>query len=139
MDGSLTNAGEALALNLMFRNGAGQPSNIYLGLATNASLGEDVTLADITEVDDTGYARQEVVFNAPTLADGFQTIENGSQQEFGPWADDEDAGVTYAFLTDADSGTTGKVLALYSISTAKNPASGESLIVTAGNCSVSLE
>lgn len=139
MDGSLTNAGKKLALELMFRNGTGQPSNIYLGLATNASLGEDVTSADIAEVDDTGYARQEVVFNAPTLVDGKQLIENDSQQEFGPWASDEDVGVNYAFLTDTDSGTTGKVLALYKISTAKTPAAGESLIVTAGNCGVSFE
>jgi len=139
MDGSLTNRGEELALELMFRNGTEQPSNIYLGLATNASLGEDVTLSTIAEVDDTGYARQEVVFNAPTLVDGKQLIENGSQQEFGPWANDEDVGVTYAFLTDVSSGTTGNVLALYEISTAKTPSAGESLIVTAGNCGVSFE
>lgn len=139
MDGSLTNEGEKLALDLMFRGSNEQPTNIYLGLATDSSLEEDVTLADVTEIDDVGYARQEVVFGESQLVDGKQTIENSSQQEFGPWSEDEDIGAKYAFLTDTQTGTSGKILALYEITSAKTPSSGESLIVTVGNCGISFD
>ena len=37
MAGSLTNIGEELMLNLVFRSTGVQPTNIYVGLATNNS------------------------------------------------------------------------------------------------------
>lgn len=39
------------------------PANFYVGLATDASLAEDASLGDQTEVSGTGYARQTVASN----------------------------------------------------------------------------
>ena len=141
MAGSLSNSGEALALNMLFRNTGTSPSAIYLGLITDAAgtLDESSGLADITEVDDVGYQRLEVVFDAPSLISGKQTIQNSSQLEFGPWDSDEDAGITYVFLCDAASGTTGDILGLFELPSVKSPLAGESLIVTAGNLSFNID
>lgn len=141
MAGNLTNTGEELALNMLFRNTGTKPSNIYMGLATDTvgNIDESTGLSGITEVDDAGYQRLEVVFDAPVLDAGKETIQNSAQLEFGPWDTDEDAGVTYAFLCDASSGTTGDLLALYELPSMKSPLSGESLIVTAGNLTFNID
>jgi hypothetical protein len=51
-------------LEVSFSEGQSVPTNFYIGLATNASLAEDASLASITEVSGSGYARQAVASNA---------------------------------------------------------------------------
>lgn len=137
---SLTNDGEKLVLNALFRNTGSLPTNIYLGLATNSfgSLDETVQLSDLTEVDDAGYERKEVIFTAPVESNDAFQIENNAQIEFGPWAEDEDAGIVYAFLTDSQTGTSGIVIGLYEFTSAKTPLAGEAQIVTQGSCKFSI-
>lgn len=141
MPGSLTNEGEALALNLLLRNTGTMPTNIYIGLASNTagSIDETATLASLTEVDDVGYSRQEVVFNAPILISGKQTVDNNAQLEFGPWDSDEDAGVTYVFICDAETGTSGTLLGILELTTPKSPLAGESLTSAEGNCTFAID
>jgi hypothetical protein len=138
---SLTNDGEKLVLNALFRNTGTLPTNIYVGLATNpaGSLDETVQLADLTEVDDAGYERKESVFTAPVINGDSYEIENSAQIEFGPWAENEDIGITYAFLCDVASGTTGIVLGLYHFSSVKMPLAGEAQIITQGSCTFSID
>jgi len=101
MAGSLTNIGEELMLNLVFRSTGTAPTNIYLGLATNdvstETLEDTSVFADVIEEDDAGYIKQEVIFNAPTQVSGKATIDNNADLEFGPWSADADSAITYAF------------------------------------------
>ncbi|KXS47192.1 MAG: hypothetical protein AWL62_2801, partial [Halanaerobium sp. T82-1] len=103
------------------------------------SLDETVQLADLTEVDDAGYERKESVFTAPVINGDSYEIENSAQIEFGPWAENEDIGITYAFLCDVASGTTGIVLGLYHFSSVKMPLAGEAQIITQGSCTFSID
>jgi len=139
MAGSLTNIGEELALNLLLRNSGTQPTDIFIGLATNSPssnpLGEDSVLADVDEVDDLGYAKQEVVFSAPVkIENDISAVENNSQIEFGPWEEDEDIGVNYAFLVDNNDNLIG----IFELPSVKEPVSGESLIIVENNCTFGL-
>lgn len=139
MAGSLTNAGEELALNLLFRGTGTQPTNIYLGLATNDvstnSIGEDAVVGDISEEDDAGYSRQEVVFNAPTQVSGKATVDSNAEIEFGPWSADSDTAITYAFLIDNND----IVLGIFELPSSKQPMTGESILISAGNCVFDLD
>lgn len=132
MAGSLTDAGEMLALNLLFRNTGTMPSNIYLGLAT-ATIDDTDDLSTITEEDDSAYARQAVTFTTPAdNGSGAMEITNDAAIEFGPWGSVADNAVTYAFLTDAQTGNTtsdGDILAWFELPQSKTPASGETLTV----------
>jgi hypothetical protein len=47
-------------LEVSFSEEQSVPANFYIGLATDASLAEDASLGDQTEVSGTGYARQAV-------------------------------------------------------------------------------
>lgn len=40
------------------------PATFYVGLATDASPAEDASLGDLTELSDTGYARQTITSNS---------------------------------------------------------------------------
>lgn len=133
MAGQLANEGEALALNLLFRNAATPPTGIYLGLAT-AAIADTDTLADITEENDANYARQAINFTAPTQVGGKGTIDNDADIQFGPWDVDADVAITHAFLTDASSGTTGNLITYFTLPESKSPAAGETLTVPLGDC-----
>ena len=139
MAGSLTDYAEELALNMLFRNTGTMPSAIYLGLSTSL-VDETSTLASITEEDDSGYARQTVTFAAPAQSGtGPAEVENDAQIEFGPWTVAADLPITHAFLCDAETGTSGNILAYFDLPSSKQPGAGESLLVTIGNCSFSLD
>ena len=132
MAGNLTDAGETLALNLLFRNAATPPTDIYLGLAT-AAVGDADDLSTITEEDDGAYSRQAVTFTTPAdNGSGATETTNDAAIEFGPWGADADNAITYAFLTDAQTGNTtsdGDILAWFELPQSKTLASGETLTV----------
>ena len=128
MAGSLTNEGEELVLEMLLRNNALPPEQLHLGLATSP-LDDASTLSSISEVDDANYARLPVNFTAPTQIGDRATCYNDDDIQFGPWDVDEDQSITGAFLTDASSGTTGKIIAWFPLPEAKQPLSGETLSV----------
>ena len=139
MAGSLTDYAEELALNMLFRNTGTMPTSTYLGLATSTVTEED-DLSTITEEDDPGYSRKEVTFNEPVQSEtGPAVVESKTQIEFGPWSEDADNNIIYGFLCDAKTGTTENILVPFELPSHKKPSAGESLIVTIGNCSFSLD
>ncbi len=57
MSAEVHQEGIQFLLELAFTAEQSAPTNYYIGLATDASLAEDATLATLTEVSGTGYAR----------------------------------------------------------------------------------
>lgn len=132
MAGQLSNAGEELALNMLFRNTGTKPTNVYLGLTTVA-VAEANGLADITEEGDATYARQEITFAAPAQEGGKGTVKNSAAINFGPWTANALAPITHAFITDVSTGTAGVILAYFTLPDAKSPVLGETLTVPIDN------
>ncbi len=139
MAGELSTAGADLALNRVFRNTGTSPTALYLGLAT-AAINDDSTLSTISEVTDAGYARQAVTFTAPADdGTGKRVVKNSADVIFGPWAANQPTAITYCFVTDAASGTTGTIWAWWQLDASKTPAAGETLKFAANNLSMSLD
>ena len=125
MAGNLTNIGEELALNLLFRNTDTKPSTISLGLAT-APVEDADDLTTITEEDDAGYSRQVIDFTAPSdNGNGDTEITNNAIVEFGPWDANADNAITHAFLVDDQD----RLLTWFELPQSKTPAAGETLTV----------
>lgn len=102
MAGFLPADGKAFLLSQLAGEGA------YVGLATALPSGQDVTLANITEVETPGYARTAVVWADPTSAD-FNTqpvyLPSGADVNF-PAVTEDMAAAPYAFVTDRAAGST---------------------------------
>ena len=133
--GKIANEGNDLALSLLLHIGSpSAPSAVYLGLAT-AAVTETSTLATITEVSDTGYARQAVTFGTPVDSSGKRATDNTGAVTFGVFAVGGIA-ITHAFLTDASSGTSGKLLVCFDLGTTKYTSAGDTVVVSDSACVV---
>ena len=110
------------------------PADYYIGLATDASLAEDATLASVTEVSGTGYARIAV----EDTSVGFPTSEVTGTNDWrtitkqvtftggaGGWT-----GANTAFLCTVGSGTSGKLIASGPLSSTRTLAEGDTEKVT---------
>lgn len=86
----------------------------FLGLAVAIPDGP-ITLATLAEVTTAGYARMQVTWSAPDLTQSPVSIVNSASVQFGPVTADMADAATYAFLTEAESGTTGTVLYLWQL------------------------
>jgi hypothetical protein len=133
----LMDEGENWILDVFFRN-ATAPTSFYLGLGNNGGTpgvpAETATLANITEVSGTGYARQTVERSSV----GFPTIQKDSTT--GDWeviskdVTFTNTGATnwtaadYLFLTDVDSGTSGKLIATVATNVSRVLAPNDSLV-----------
>lgn len=107
------------------------PANYYLGLATDASLAEDATLASLTEVSGTGYARQAIPASAVGFSSGTAGTNDrkvtGAQQTFmagGAWTT-----ANTWFLASTIDGT-GKLIASGPLSQPRTLGNGDTLNVT---------
>jgi hypothetical protein len=127
MAGGWTGSGAQLLLNRILRNTGTVPTTLYLGLATVAVTATD-TLSTITEVATAGYARQAVTFAAASGTNP-ATVSNSGAVTFTFSADPPS--VTYAFITDAASGTSGTIFYRWT-GTAVDPGTGESIEVAIG-------
>ncbi|HMA60782.1 MAG TPA: hypothetical protein VKN64_10890 [Halanaerobiales bacterium] len=135
MAGSLTNAGETLALNTVFRG----TDDIYVGLATS-TITETDDLATIIEEDDANYIRELITFTAPADdGTGVFKIENDSLVEFPAFSSDADNNITYAFITKEASATSGDIIAFADLGSGKLPGAGDKLFIPAGGLSISLD
>lgn len=135
MAGSLTNAGEALALNEVFRG----DDDIYVGLATS-TITETDDLATIVEEDDANYVRELITFTAP-VDDGTGSfkIDNDALVEFPAFSDDADNNITYAFITKEATATSGDIIALADLGPGKMPGAGGKLYIPAGGLVITLD
>lgn len=120
-------------LEVAFSEEQAVPANYYIGLATDASLAENATLASLTEVSGTGYARQAVASSAV----GFPTSESQGTNDWqivsqqvtftggaGGWT-----GANMAFLATSTDGS-GKLIASAPLSSTRTLAEGDTLKVT---------
>lgn len=137
MAGELSNYGADLALNMLFRNAGTRPAAVYLGLSTSSLSDTIVSTASASEVVDSGYSRQAITFGAPANVSSKETITNTGALTFGPFVT---GGMTisYAFICDAVSGA-GNIIAWMSLSVAKTPGVGDTLIFNINNLTFDLE
>lgn len=111
MAGQLSNKGEELVLNTLFRDGT---KPVYLGLSTSI-IDDTSTLATISEVNVGSYTRRPVTFSVPTQESDKATIKNSANVDFSAWSIDQPTTIISAFLTYAQTGTAGDILAYFSL------------------------
>lgn len=106
------------------------PANFYIGLATDETLAEDATLASITEVSGTGYARIAVASNDTDFTsavagtnDRKVTTKSVVFTAGGAWT-----GAKTVFLATSADGS-GKLIASAPLSTERILSSGSTLTV----------
>lgn len=127
---ALADEGEQQILDVYLR-GATAPTSLYLGLVAG-SPSDTTTLATMTEVTGTGYARIALARNTtdwPTLAlNSGDYMATSAAKVFtagGTWT-----GATNAFVTDASSGTSGKFLIYSPLAATRTLVNGDTLTVT---------
>jgi hypothetical protein len=125
-----TRVGGGFALDIVTGRAAGPGARTtYLALLT-AAPSDSNTIAALTETTMTGYARQSMAFAAPTVATPPST-QNSGVLTFGPVTGSM-ATVSDASLVSPSSGTVGDHLAMWHLTTARTPTSGDSLQAAAG-------
>lgn len=104
---------------------------VYVALATSATVASDVALtmadASITEYAATGYARQQVEWNAAAIVGTAGRIANTNVETWGPFTAGTGAIVRYAIVCDHVSLTSANVIAVIQLTTDRTPATGDSL------------
>lgn len=129
MAGEFSDAGSNYALDLV----TGRATNpftassrtTYLALLS-AAPSDTSTLATMTEITTSGYARQSVTWSTPALSGGIPETHNTSTVTFGPFTADP-PNITHCALVSASSGTTGDFLIWWALTSARDPATGDSL------------
>jgi hypothetical protein len=123
--GQLSRVGGGFALDIVTGRAAGPGvRTMYLALLT-ALPADSATIATLAETTMTGYARQAMAMSAPTAATPPST-GNTAQLTVGPVTGTM-ATVSHAALVSSASGTTGDFVALWALTTARTPLSGDSL------------
>lgn len=136
MAGELSQVGANYALDIVTGRNAGPGARTtYLALLT-AAPSDTSTLATMTELSATGYSRQAVTWAAPS-GDPSSTSNSGTIT-FGPFSTDP-ANITHCALVSASSGTTGDFLMHWTLTTARDPASGDSATVASGALVMTLD
>lgn len=135
MAGELSTVGSNAALDGALGRATQTARTVYLALLSAAPT--DVsTLATMTEISTAGYARQTCAFAAPSGDPA--TTSNSALLTFGPFTADP-PNITHCAIVSAASGTTGDFIAWWSLTTARDPANGDSVTVAIGALSLSLD
>lgn len=139
MSGQLTQFGA----NRAAQAGVGQTvtaaSGMYVALATALPAGPDTaSLADFAadEVDTAGYQRQAVTWDAPSGDPS--NVQNSALLEFGPFTANPPE-VGYVFLCDTSIGTSGSVMAYWTVEVARDAGDGDTLRIAAGDLDLSVD
>lgn len=107
------------------------PRTTYLALLI-ADPGADIPdLTTLPEISTPGYARQQVVWTAPT-GDPV-TTQNNALLFYGPFTADMTDAATHAALVSTASGTTGDVIYVWPIADPLLAVTNESLQIAAGS------
>jgi len=144
MAGSLSNYGEQLILNLIFRktqSGAVAPDNLYVGLTKGAIYDSQLSTSQLAnEVTDGHYNRQYVTFGAPVVdGEGSSTVAtNNRDVAFGPWDLSETEDITHGFICDAAVGD-ANIIAWMQLDFAKKPNGGDMLVFYEGDMKLLLD
>lgn len=134
MPGQASSRGSAVMLDAASGRATQTARTTYLALLTAAPT-DSTTLGTMSEVAATGYARQSVTWSDPTTT---ETTSNTNALTFGPFTSDP-ANVTHCALVSASTGTTGDFIWWWSLDTARDAASGDSISVAAGALTMSAE
>lgn len=135
----LTQAGAERAVQAGVGENVTAAAGMYLALATALpAVPETDTLAAYgsMEITTAGYSRQAVTWTAP--AGDPSEIENTAAIEFGPFTADPPE-VGYVFLCTASIGTSGDVLAQWTLDTARDAGDGDKLYFGAGDITISVD
>lgn len=139
MAGQFSDAGSSKALDAVTGRATVSSGTTYLALLT-AAPGDTTTLAGMTEYTATGYARQAVTWDTPTLnGSNVPETANDATVTFGPFTAGTGASITHAALVDAASGTSGDILAWWELDDARTPSTNDSVEVTTGNLKLSVD
>jgi len=139
MSGELTQAGANRAIQAGVGQQIAASSGMYIACATALPETPDTaSLADFAahEITTAGYGRQAVTWDSPTGDPSM--VCNSANLTFGPFeADPPEAG--YAFECDTSTGTSGTVLAQWTLESPVDGADGDSYQFNAGELRLSLD
>lgn len=132
MSDELCTEGLQFILEAAFSEEQAVPANFYVGLCTDASVAEDASLADLTELSGNGYSRQTVAsdntdFTSAAAGTNDRKVTTKTvtfTASGGAWS-----GAVHAFIgtTTDDS---GKLVAVAALSTTRTLQDGDSLQVS---------
>ena len=134
MAGQATSAGSKIALDALSGRATQTARTMYLALLTAAPT-DASTLATVTEVSATGYARQTCAMSDPTTT---EASTNTALLTFGPF-DTDPASATHCALVSAVSGTVGDITFYWTLDVARDAAVGDSITVAVGALSMGAE
>lgn len=122
------NRGQEIALDAKTGRATQSSRTVYLALLTAAPTAT-TTLATMSEVSTSGYARQSVAWAASS--GNPRSTSNTGALTFGPFTADP-PNITHCALVSASSGTTGDLIDSWSLDTARDGITGDSLTVAVG-------
>ena len=135
MAGELSTVGSNIGLDGATGRATQTARTTYLALLSAAPT-DASTLATMTELTTAGYARQSVTWTAPS-GDPAET-HNSNIITFGPFTADP-PNVTHCALVSAASGTTGDFIAWWTLTVARDAATGDSIQYAATALSLTLD
>lgn len=139
MSGELTQAGANRAVVAGVGQAVSASAGMYVALATALPAApETATLATFAadEVTTAGYSRLAVTWGSPS-GDPAE-IANDAALEFGPFTADPPS-VGYAWLCTTSTGTSGDVLAYWTLDTPRDAANGDALRFAVGGLKISAD
>ena len=108
------------------------PANIYIGL----SLANPSATASSEVGTGSGYARQSMAFATAQTAAGSASASNSTACTFGPFS--SSAVINGMFISDTVSSGAGNMFWYGSLSAARTPLVGDSLVIAAGALAITL-
>ena len=136
MASKLTEHGHMRAVTAGIGNAISAAAALYIALATaEPAVPGTASLADFAdnEITTTGYQRQAVTWGVPGTAG---TIANTSVLTY--TFEDDPPEVTHIFECDTSIGTSGTVLAYWTLASALNAATDDHIIFPAGSIDMSV-
>jgi hypothetical protein len=127
MAGNFSNYGREDICNLIDTN-----KTLYVGLATEI-IGNTDDLTTITEENDLNYTRQPISLGNIGIDGNNIIMKNNIVVEFPSYNSDADNPVTYCFLTEVETATTGNIYAYGELDENKLPLTGDKLVFDVNN------
>jgi len=137
MSGQLTTYGRNRAINAGVGNQEAAISNMYIALATALPTGPGTaTLASFNahEITTGGYSRQEVTWDSASGG----TIVNDGTVLFGAFSADP-PNVPYIFECDTSTGTSGSVIAYWTLDDALDAGNGDYIQFSPGDITMAVD
>lgn len=137
MAGELADKGATLALDAATGKNTVSSRTTYLALLTSAPS-DTTTVATMAELSATGYSRQAVTWDDATIVSGKASASNSAKITFGPFSTDP-ANVTHCALVSSSSGTSGDFIMYWTLDSARDAASGDSIEVAVGALTMTVD